>query len=179
MITNSVYFHDSYICLLTILLTLQLNYWYSNFPCLFFSNSIESSPFSCFYIIAYVSINAIWPSSVATLFRARVPYQTSHFEINNLACILLFKNRFSFSERLSFHLYVIWVLELCTKKNSGIAFFIVHVSSIAYVKTTILVFCIYLPIRSERHIIAKKIQELPSLYYHNFSLFTRIEFCAC
>lgn len=42
------------------------------------------------------------------------------------------------------------------KKNSGIVFFIVHVWSIAYVKTTILVFCIYLSIRSERHIIDKK-----------------------
>ena len=156
MFTNSIYFHDFYICLLMILLTLQLNYLYSNFSCIFFSDSIESSPFFCFYIIAYVNINAIWPSSVANLFRARVPYQTSHFEIINLACILLFKNRFSFSERLSLHLPVIWVSELCTNKNSGIAFFIVHVSYIADVKTTILGFYIYLPIRAERHIVNKK-----------------------
>lgn len=57
-----------------------------------------------------------------------------------------------------------WVLELRKKKNSWIAFFIVHVLSIAFVKTIILVFCNYLPIRAERRIVNKKIQELPSLY---------------
>ena len=59
----------------------------------------------------------------------------------------LIKKRFSFSECLSLNLLVIWVLELCTKNNTGIALFIIYLMSIAYVKTTVLVVCIYLPIR--------------------------------
>jgi len=176
MFTNSIYFHDFCMCLLMVLLTTRLNYLYSNFSCLFFTNSIEYSPLSSFCVIAYVNNKAIWPSWVATLFRVRVPYQTSHFEIINLSCILLFKTRFLFSERLSSHLPVIRVLELCKKKNTWIAYFIVHILSIAYVKSTIVVFCACWPIRAERPIVNKKIQELPTLYWHNVSLFIRIEF---
>jgi len=69
-------FSRIYICLLMVLLTTYLNYLYSNFSCLFFTNSMEFSPLSSFYVFAYVNIKDIWPSWVATLFR--VEYRNRH-----------------------------------------------------------------------------------------------------
>jgi hypothetical protein len=174
------FFHDIYICLLKILLTLQLNYFYSNFSCFFFTNYIESSPFSCVHIIDYVNINAIWPSWLAPLFRLSVPYQTSHFEIINLSCILLFRNRFSFSERPSFHLPVVWVLELCKKEKFWNCFFSLFIYCPLRM-WKLLYWCFESTCQFVLSVILliKKIQQLPSLYYHNFSLFTRIEFYGC